>query len=160
MSQDTSSQLAQLAAEQISAGKMDLDRLNAMQKLILKDRSIDDQEVAILHNMIQKTRPNTPLEVLHAEIEVLFALNEATIGQRNDDTWKTFFINSVAAHLFHNDEGEGVIDEKEALWLIGMIERDQQYDPNEVALLEYLQDHTTDMPTSVKFRLGMILALT
>ncbi|MBF0192594.1 MAG: hypothetical protein HQL99_15880 [Magnetococcales bacterium] len=160
MSDHTTEELKRLAAEQISVGHMDQDRLNAMKDLILADGAIDDDEVAILRDMVLKTRPGTSRAVLRSEIELLFALNEGTIGHRNDETWKSFFISAVAAHVFQDESSEEVIDEKEAIWLISMIERDKQYDPNEIALLEYLQDHASDIPTSVKFRLGMILALT
>ncbi|MBF0273339.1 MAG: hypothetical protein HQL98_14920 [Magnetococcales bacterium] len=160
MSDQDTEELKRLAAEQISAGHMDQNRLDAMKRLILADGAIDDTEVSILRDMILKTRPGTAHAVLRSEIEFLFALNEGTIGNRNDEAWKSFFISAVAAHVFKDESSEEAIDENEAIWLISMIERDKQYDPNEIALLEYLQDHATDIPTSVKFRLGMILALT
>lgn len=160
MSHHAAKNLEELALEQITAGQMDPDRLDAMKKLILEDKKIDDQEVAILRTMIQKTRKGTPLPVQRLEVEFLFDLNEATVGGRNDDTWKTFFVETVAAHLLDDESTPGVIDEKEASWLIDIIERDKQYDPNEIALLMHVRNHAKEIPITVKFRLGMILSLT
>ncbi|MBF0439304.1 MAG: hypothetical protein HQL93_09310 [Magnetococcales bacterium] len=160
MSETTTQTLKTLADEQIKAGHLVPEHLNTIQELILKDGTIDDQEVAILNDLINQTRDNTSNEICRTCVEFLFTLNEATLNVQNAETWKNFFIETIAAHVLDDEASAQVIDEEEALWLIGMIESDKQYDPNEIALLEYLNNNAQVMPSSVKFRLGMILALT
>ncbi|MBF0181081.1 MAG: hypothetical protein HQM03_13750 [Magnetococcales bacterium] len=153
------SELAKLANAQIHAGEVDLERLHAIRDLILVDRVIDDHEVDIMRRMILSTRPKTSHAVKRAEIEILFELNEATMGKRNDEKWKAFFIEAITLHLLNDDVSSGIVDEAEAHWLIQMIERDSQYDANEIALLEHIQATAKEIPMSVKFRLGLILAI-
>ncbi|MBF0157572.1 MAG: hypothetical protein HQL57_10345 [Magnetococcales bacterium] len=160
MSQERGESLAALAEAQVVAGHMDPDRLKAMGKLILHDGNIDDREIALLKGMIAKTRVGTERPVRRAEIEFLFALNEGTIGGRHEEVWRAFFIEAVAAHILDDPASPGLVNEEEANWLIAMVEKDGRYDPNEIALLKHLQATASEIPMSIRFRLGMIIATT
>ena len=159
MSQHANKTLEELAAEQITLGQVDGERLNAMSALILRNGTLDDQEVSILRKMILSTCTAANEQIGRVNVEFIFTLNEASAVKRNEDIWKAFFIEVIAMHVFNDELSPNAIDEEEALWLIDMLERDGKYDANEIALLEHLHAHAHDMPMGIKFRLGMILAV-
>lgn len=151
--------LKELASEQIAVGCMDENRLHAMKELILEDGTIDDEEVTILRTMIFGTKTLNNRQVRRCAVEFLFELNESTIEVRNGEKWKQLFIDAVSSHVLNDKASTDRIDEEEAVWLINLIERDEQYDPNEIALLQHLQETVQEIPMSVRFRLGIILSL-
>ena len=150
--------LRELADEQIANHTVDPERLNAIKNLILADNKIDDAEIAIIDKMIFATKDAEGFAVGREEVELLFAINDETTDHRDNQLWQDLFVKAVCAHVLHDEDSEGLIDETEALWLIDMIEADGQYDNNEIALLKHLMATATEIPNNIKFRLGMILA--
>ena len=92
-------------------------------------------------------------------MEFLLALNEATEEAQEVEAWRPFFVSAVAGHLTLDEASEGKVDAEEAEWLIDMLEKDGQYDDNEIALLQHLNEASDDLPMDVRFRLGIVLSV-
>ncbi|MEI8048744.1 MAG: TerB family tellurite resistance protein [Bacteroidota bacterium] len=107
-----------------------MEKLSALKKSILADGIIDADEVKMLRKLIYEDGI-----VDRKEANFLFELNDAVSGKKNDASWKKFLIEAITSHVLDDDESPGVIDDKEAKWLISKIEGDGKIDEIEKALL-------------------------
>ncbi len=103
---------------------------NELKKSLLADGVLDANEVKDLRARLYQDGV-IDLE----EAELLFALNDATSGARNDPSWRTLFVDAITSYLLDDKHSPNEIDDTEASWLIGRIEKDGELDDNEKALL-------------------------
>nr|CRH05746.1 Protein of unknown function [Candidatus Magnetococcus massalia] len=160
MSEHADKDLETLCTELKEQGSVDQERLNAIKALILEDGEIDEAESKLLRDMIYSTwTEDSKEQVSRWEVEFLFDLNEGIEVEKRPGSWQELFIDATTSHVMSDQESEGVIDAEETAWLIDMIEKDDIYDPNEIALLQHLLKTAQDIPMDLKFRLGIILSL-
>lgn len=103
---------------------------NELKKSLLADGVLDANEVKDLRVRLYQDGV-IDLE----EAELLFELNDATSGARNDPSWRTLFVDAITSYLLDDKHSPNEIDDTEASWLIGRIEKDGELDDNEKALL-------------------------
>jgi len=110
-----------------------MSKLNELNKSILADGVIDEQEVKQLR------------EVLYAdgvidkeEAEFLFELNDAVSGKENHLSWETLFVDAITRFLLEDETSPGVVDE-EAKWLLAKIQSDGKLDNIELTLINNLK---------------------
>ncbi|OSM04785.1 hypothetical protein [Magnetofaba australis] len=85
--------------------------------------------------------------------------NEGIKAEKRSGQWRALFVDVITQHVVYDEISAGQIDAEETAWLIDMIEKDDDYDANEIALLENLMQTATEIPMDLKFRLGMILSV-
>lgn len=103
---------------------------NELKKSLLADGVLDANEVKDLRARLYQDGV-IDLE----EAELLFELNDATSGARNDPSWRTLFVDAITSYLLDDKNSPNEIDDTEASWLITRIEKDGELDDNEKALL-------------------------
>lgn len=129
--------------------------LGSMKNSILEDGIIDDAEVEMIRNVIFGTGGGAGEQVDRAEADFLFALNNATSGNKNSPAWKSLFVDALTKHVLEDDVSPGVVDEEEADWIIGRIEGDGVYDDNEKALLKSIKENARQVHRKLEFKMDM-----
>ena len=109
-------------------------RYAELKKSILADGVIDADEVK---NLRAKLYEDGTID--REEAELMFELNDATSGAKNDAGWQSLFVDAISAYLLDDKNSPGAIDDGEADWLISHIEKDGTYDDNEKALLKNIK---------------------
>lgn len=127
--------------------------LAALKGAVLADGIIDAAEVEMIRKVIYGTGGAGGQAVERVEADFLFELNDATSGQPNDPSWQQLFVEALCAHLLEDEVSPGVVDEDEAEWLIGRIEKDGVYDDNEKALLAALKKQAKGVAPRLKAKL-------
>lgn len=69
------------------------------------------------------------------EADFLFAVNDAVSGRKNAPGWKKLFVEALTDYVLCDEVSPGVVDDKEAAYLIKKIQGDKQVDEVELALL-------------------------
>ena len=80
-----------------------------------------------------------------AEAEFVFDVNDAVSGQANDAAWQSLFVDAICDFLLNDEQSPGVVDGEEAAWLLERIQRDDQLDDTERALLKALKSKATSV---------------
>lgn len=124
------------------------DPLSEIVKAILEDGIIDDTEVTQL-----RTRLFADGIIDKEEAEALFEINDAIKGRANSPAWVKLFVNGIGDFLLKDEHSLGVVDDEEALWLIGKLEGDGEIDANERALLATLKAKATSLPANLQAKL-------
>ncbi|MEI6888150.1 MAG: hypothetical protein ACOYM0_00895 [Bacteroidales bacterium] len=141
--------LIEITGDLIFMNKSDSNFLLALYEEILKDSTIDFNEIEILREMVCQDIPP-----ILEDLELLFEINLAIMNKPRDDMWRVLFIESVSSYMI-NKPSE--IDIKKAHWLEakleGTIEKVQCLTPDEIALLCALKDQTQDFPVGLDFYL-------
>ena len=109
-------------------------RYAELKKNILADGVIDADEVK---NLRAKLYEDGTID--REEAELVFELNDATSGTKNDPSWQSLFVDAITSYLLDDKNSPGAIDDAEADWLISHIEKDGTYDDNEKALLKNIK---------------------
>lgn len=130
--------------------------LESLKDSIIEDGLVDANEVQMMKTVIYGTGGKSGASVDRQEADFIFDINDATTdNEGHDDSWKDFFVESIAKHLLEDEESPGAIDENEGDWLISRIEGDGEYDSNEKALLKHLKEKTTSIAGKLKFKIDM-----
>jgi hypothetical protein len=85
-----------------------------------------------------------------AEAEFMFDINDAVSGNANDPAWQSLFVDAICDYLLKDEVSPGVVDGAEAAWLLERVQRDQQLDDVERALLTALESRATSIDEKVK----------
>jgi hypothetical protein len=120
---------AKLKKDLLADGKIDKEEVETLRKELYADGVIDKEEA-----------------------ELLFELNDATSGAKNDPGWKKLFVEAISDFLLKDEKSPGVIDDDEAVWLVKHIEKDGEYDANEKALVKNLKEKATKVSPKLKFK--------
>jgi len=115
-----------------------------LKKSLLADGVIDAAEVASL-----RAKLFADGVIDQEEADLVFELNDATSGAKNDPSWQTLFVDAISAYLL----ADGVVDDKEAKWLLAHIEKDGEYDQNEKALIMNLKAKAKSLSPKLKGKL-------
>lgn len=107
-----------------------MSKYDELKKSLLADSVIDAEEVKKLR---QELYADGVID--REEAELMFELNDATSGAKNDPSWQTLFVDALTSYLLEDAKSPGEIDDDEADWLIAHIEKDGTYDDHEKALL-------------------------
>lgn len=130
MSDHLTKPLSELLADIISDGIVDSNEVSQIRERIFADGKIDREEA-----------------------DFLFDINDATEG--NEPSWKDLFIEAISQYLLDDPNSPGEIDEAEADWLIGKIEKDDQYDDTEKALLAHLKKEAKSIHEKLQFKIDL-----
>jgi hypothetical protein len=84
------------------------------------------------------------------EAEFLFDVNDAVSGNANATAWQELFVDAICDYVLKDEKSPGVVDDAEATWLLERIQRDEQLDDAERALLEALQSRATSLSNKLK----------
>ena len=108
---------------------------------IMKDGTVDSQEVTALENMV-----NADWVVDQNEVELLFKVNQA-IGDNDEDCpeWTKFFVATVTRLLVADMETPGTIDTEEGDWLGNLFEQNAVGNKTEKDLIYEIQNTTTSI---------------
>ena len=104
--------LKKLAKEIVADGVVDTAEVAGMRKRLYADGVIDREEA-----------------------DFLFAVNDAVSGHKNAPGWKKLFVEALTDFVLCDEVSPGVVDNKEATYLIKKIQGDKQVDELELALL-------------------------
>ena len=115
--------------------------LKELKKELLEDGIIDAEEVIRLKKILYEDG-----KIDKDEAEFLFDLNDAVSGNKNDSTWKSFFIQAIADFLLKDEKSPGEIDKEETAWLVKKIGADGKVDDTEKALLLKLKSEAKQFP--------------
>jgi hypothetical protein len=107
-----------------------MSKLDELKQSILEDGIIDAKEVETLRKELYADGV-----IDHQEADFLFALSDATSGKDNDPGWQALFVEALSDYVLKDEVSPGVLDDKEATYLIRKIQGDKVVDANELALL-------------------------
>jgi len=105
-----------------------------LKKDLLADGVLDATEVKNLRALLYADGV-----IDREEAELLFDLNDATSGAKNDPGWRALFVDAITSYLLEDKNSPNEIDDSEATWLITHIEEDGELDDNEKALLKNIE---------------------
>lgn len=116
--------LAEILREVSEDGKVDSYEVEAIQRRLLADGEIQQDEA-----------------------EFLFELNDF-IGENvdNDTDWAEFFIEAIVSFVLNDPLSPGVLDEDEWFWLKAMVAEDMELGDIEARLLVDVADRATSLP--------------
>ena len=119
--------LADLLREIVEDGVVDADEVHKLRERIYADGMIDQDEA-----------------------EFMFDINDAVSGNANDVSWQELFVDAMCDYLLKDEDSPGVVDDIEATWLLERIQRDEQLDDTERALLRALEARSTSLSSKLK----------
>ena len=132
------------------------DYMNApLKKLvneIVADGVVDAKEVA---GMRKRLYADGVID--RDEADFLFAVNDAVSGHKNAPGWKNLFVKALTDFVLCDEVSPGVVDDKEAAYLIAKIKGDKQVDDVELALLVNIT--TKAKKTPAKFQKFVLSSL-
>jgi hypothetical protein len=111
-----------------------MSKYNVLREKLTADGLIDAEEVKLLRRVLFADGI-----IDREEADLLFDLNDATSGAKNDPSWQALFVEALTAHLLEDKTSPGEIDNAEADWLIARIVKDGVFDDNEKALIQNLK---------------------
>ena len=114
-------------------------------KAIIADGVVDASEVAKL-----RERLFADGKIDHEEAELLFEINDKVSGQDNDSGWQQLFVDAICDHVLNDDDSPGAVDDREATWLLERVQRDEQVDEVERALLKEIGRRATSMNDNLR----------
>jgi len=123
--------------------------LSELLKAVAEDGVVDEQEVKQL-----RMRVFADNVVDQEEADFLFDLNDAVSNQANHPSWVDFFVEAITRHLLNDPKSPGEVDEDEAKWLIGRIEKDGKLDEVEKRLLRALKVQAKALPQDLKLKMA------
>jgi hypothetical protein len=126
-----------------------MSKYDELKKNLLADGIIDAEEVKLLRKELYADGI-----IDREEADLLFELNDATSGAKNDPSWQALFVEALTMHLLEDEISPGEIDDSEADWLIAHIVKDGVFDENEKALIQNLKTKAKKISPKV---LGKIL---
>ena len=104
--------------------------LKKLVKAIVADGVVDAAEVA---GMRKRLYADGVID--RDEADFLFAVNDAVSGNKNAPGWRKLFVEALTDFVLCDKVSPGVVDDKEAAYLIKKIQGDKQVDKVELALL-------------------------
>lgn len=107
--------------------------------------AIDSADVEVVRKLIYGMGGQNGMAISQTEAEFLFELNRTTAGADNVPVWRDLFVKAITMYLLFGGPSPDQIDQPEAEWLVGQMRADQTNDPNERALLTYLQQEATSL---------------
>ncbi len=119
--------LADLQAAVIADGIVDADEVSKLRERLYADGVIDKDEA-----------------------EFIFNINDAVTGNANDPAWQALFVDAICDFVLKDEQSPGAVDGDEAAWLLERIQRDQQLDDTERALLKALESRATSLDDKLK----------
>jgi hypothetical protein len=119
--------------------------LSELQKTIVADGVVDADEVKKLRERLYADGV-----IERDEAEFVFNINDAVSGNSNDASWQELFVDALCDYLLQDEKSPGVVDDAEATWLLERIQRDQQLDDAERALLKALESRATSLAEKLK----------
>lgn len=119
--------LADLRREIVADGVVDADEVKKLRERLYADGVIDQ-----------------------GEAEFVFDVNDAVSGNANDASWQDLFVDAICDYLLKDEQSPGVVDDAETTWLLERIQRDQQLDSTERALLKALEARATSLSKRLK----------
>ena len=119
--------------------------LEQLKNELLADGIIDAAEVKELESFLYADG-----KIDSEEAEVLFEINNAVSGKRNDETWETLFIKAITSYLLEDENSPGEIDSEEVEWLFDKINGDGQTDLIEKNLLKNLKSKAKSFPSKLE----------
>lgn len=122
-----------------------MKNLEDLKKELLADGIIDANEVKELETILFADG-KIDLE----EANLLFQINDAVSGKKNDQKWKQLFIKTITSYLLEDENTPGEIDEKETEWLYNKIKSDGKIDGIEKDLLLNLKIHAKHFPVRLE----------
>lgn len=109
--------------------------LDSAKAAILEDGVIDADEVKLIRKLIYGSGGAAGAGVSRTEADFLFELNDAVSGRRNSPAWKALFVEALTKYVLADEKTPGVVDDREARYLVSKIGADGKVDAVERALL-------------------------
>lgn len=122
-----------------------MSTLKTLKTAILADGKIDAAEVAEIKKVIYEDG-----SIDTTEANFLFDLNNKCSGAKNHASWATLFVDAICSYLLDDEKSPGVVDIKEADWLMKKIQGDGKLDSTEKKLLKKLAGSAKSMPDTLK----------
>ncbi|MBA3766196.1 MAG: hypothetical protein H0W99_04255 [Acidobacteria bacterium] len=82
------------------------------------------------------------------EAEILFAINDALSGGNYDPSWRDLFVEAITSHVLKDEISPGILDEKEAQFIVSRIKRNDGIGPVELELLVSISASVKSAPPS------------
>ena len=119
--------LAELQAAVIADGVVDAAEAKKLRERLYADKVIDRKEA-----------------------EFVFDVNDAVSGSANDPAWQALFVDAICDYVLKDEASPGAVDGGEAAWLLERIQRDEQVDDTERAMLKELARRATTLDDKLK----------
>ena len=124
--------------------EQDIDQLR---KKIIADGKIDHKDVQEIRNLIKEQQGvSLPLA------NMLFDIKDNVAPSKLPKEFMDLFVNAIASYLLDDVETPGEIDEDEAKWLRGKIQKNSKIDAYDKALLSALRDRSINYPAILQYK--------
>lgn len=121
--------------------------INEIRRQILSDGKIDHQDISLLKKVIAE-EGRVSLKMAN----ILFDIKDNVSPSKLPAGFKDFFVNSITSHLLDDEETPGEIDEEEAKWLRGKIQKNGKLDDYDKSVLASLKDKSINFPSILQYK--------
>lgn len=121
--------------------------MEEIRKEMIADGKIDHHDMVMLKSMIAEHGGVTPQLA-----NLLFDIKDNVKPSRLPLEFKEFFVNSLTSYLLDDNETPGEIDDEEAKWLRGKIQKNGRTDEYDVALLNTLKERSINFPAILRYK--------
>lgn len=122
-------------------------KLEDIRREIIADGKIDHHDIILLKDMIT-AQGGVSLQMAN----LLFDIKDNVKPSKLPAEFKDFFVNTLTSYLLDDEETPGEIDEEEAKWLRGKIQKNGHTDDYDIALLNSLKEKSINFPAILRYK--------
>lgn len=121
--------------------------INEIRRQIFTDGKIDHQDIVLLKKAMTEEG-----KVTLKMANLLFDIKDNVAQSKLPAGFKEFFVKAITSHLLDDEETPGEIDEEEAKWLRGKIQKNGKLDDFDKALLANLKENSINYPAILQYK--------
>lgn len=122
-------------------------QIDNIRREIVSDGKIDHHDLDILKSYIAETgKVNSKIANL------LFDIKDNVAHSKLPANFKDFFVATILSYLLDDETTPGEIDEEEAKWLRGKIQKNGKVDAYDMALLNELREKSINFPQILRYK--------
>lgn len=130
----TDKALDEIVSRIISTGKIDAEQVKRIRLEIFS-------EAKIIERMLEDGI------VDRHEAEALFSINDSLSEGQYDASWRDLFVEAITSHVLKDEISPGMLDEKEAQFILMKVQKDGPVNPVEMELLANVSASVMSAPS-------------
>lgn len=121
--------------------------IDELRRQILSDRKIDHHDIELIKQTIKEAG-----EVDQRMAGLLFDIKDNVAPSKLPHDFARLFVNSILSYLLDDEATPGEIDEEEARWLRGKIQKNGRIDDYDKLLLRALREQSINFPAILQYK--------
>lgn len=123
-----------------------MESIEQLRKQILSDGKIDHNDIRIIKEDIREN--GTSLKLAN----MLFDIKDNVAASKLPKEFMDLFVNTIVSFLLDDEDTPGEIDEEEAKWLRGKIQKNSKLDEYDKAVLAALKERSINYPAILQYK--------